>query len=88
MGSLGELLDSMPNEQRQADWERRDRIVKDFLASDDQRTARAGWPFSFFVAAFRGLALGEQPSGRSGAQRALRTEDVYQDLSKGKAVGR
>jgi hypothetical protein len=57
LGNFGELLDSLPVEQRAADWQARERIVTEFLQRSDARTVQAGWPFSFFATDFRGLAL-------------------------------
>ena len=57
MGNFGELLDSLPPEQRAADWLDRERIVTEFLNRSDARTVSAGWPFCFFATDFRGLAL-------------------------------
>lgn len=54
---LGEYLDTLPAEQRAADWEARERIVGEFLASTEPRTVATGWPFAFFASQFRGLAI-------------------------------
>lgn len=56
-GRFGEYLDSLPDSQRAEDWEARDRIIMEFLTTRDKATVSAGWPFSFFVTAFRGLAI-------------------------------
>jgi hypothetical protein len=57
MSNFGDLLDSLPVEQRAADWEDRERIVTEFLNRSDARTVSAGWPFCFFATDFRGLAM-------------------------------
>lgn len=57
LGSLGDLLASLPDDQRSLDWDARERIVSEFLARSDKRTIDAGWPFCFFATDFRGLAL-------------------------------
>jgi hypothetical protein len=77
MGAFGDLLDSMPAEQRASDWLAKERIVEEFLARDEKRTVAAGWSFSFFVQDFRGLAL-----GGSKVRQGTRTEEMYEDLSK------
>ena len=56
-GKLSELLESMPAEERSADWERRRELFDEFLGRTDPRTSAAGWSFAFFVQAFRGLAI-------------------------------
>jgi hypothetical protein len=76
-GSLGTLLESLPEAQRAEDWLSKERIVGEFLARDDPRTVAAGWSFSFFVQDFRGLALGGAKT-----RQGTRTEDMYEDLSK------
>jgi hypothetical protein len=53
---MGEYLDDIPETQQRADWEARERILTEFLTSRDKATVSAGWPFSFFVSSFRGLA--------------------------------
>ena len=57
LASLADLLTSLPDEQRDEDWNARDRIVDEFLARSDPRTTSAGWSFSFFANDFRALAL-------------------------------
>lgn len=57
LARLGDLMGTTGAEQCAADWESRERIVGEFLASTDARTVQAGWPFAFFAANFRGLAL-------------------------------
>src|ERR1039458_10119045 len=57
IGKFHELLESLPVEQRAADWLARDRIVRRFLARTAARTVQAGWSFAFFAQDFRGLAL-------------------------------
>ncbi len=54
---LADLFDGAPPDQLRADWDARERIVGEFLASADPKTVEADWSFSFFVARFRGLAL-------------------------------
>lgn len=57
LGNFGDLLNSLPTDQRAEDWLARDRIVSEFLGKSDARTVSAGWSFSFFVQDFRGLAM-------------------------------
>lgn len=54
---LAEYLETLPADQRAADWEARERMIAEFFASTDRATVGAGWPFAFFVSAFRGLAI-------------------------------
>ena len=56
-GRLHEVLESLPLAERAADWEARERMVSEFLASGDPRTTRAGWSFSFFASEFNGLRI-------------------------------
>lgn len=56
-GRFGELLASFPDSQRLEDWAARERVISEFLSSTDKATVAAGWPFSFFTAAFRGLTI-------------------------------
>jgi hypothetical protein len=55
--NFSELLESLPIEQRAADWLARERIVAEFLSRTDPKTVQDGWPFCFFANVFRGLAL-------------------------------
>ena len=57
MGRLDDLLASLENADREADWEARERIVEEFLRSSDQRTIEAGHSFAFFAARFNGLRV-------------------------------
>ena len=57
LANFGDLLASLPPEQRAADWLARERIVTEFLNRTDPRTVAAGWPFCFFATDFRGLAV-------------------------------
>lgn len=57
LGNLGDLLTSLPEEQRLADWDHRDRIVDEFLSRSDPKIISAGWCFTFFVTDFRALAI-------------------------------
>jgi hypothetical protein len=67
LGNFGDLLGSLPLDQRVADWLDRERIVTEFLTRSDARTVGAGWPFCFFTTDFRGLAM---PPERRPAVRA------------------
>ena len=73
LGNFGDLLASLPVDQRAADWLARERIVAEFLNRSDARTVSAGWPFCFFATDFRGLALPPdkrpKPEPRPGFQR-------------------
>ena len=57
LANFGDLLDSLPTEQRAEDWLARDRIVTEFLSRTDHKTVGSGWPFCFFATDFRGLSM-------------------------------
>lgn len=57
LGNLAGMLASVPPEQRIAEWSDRERMIDEFLASTDPKTVSSGFSFSFFVTAFRGLAI-------------------------------
>ena len=54
---LGDLFAGAPETQLSADWAARERIVGEFLASNDPATVKVGWSFAFFAAQFQGLAI-------------------------------
>jgi len=87
LGNFGDLLASLPTDQRASDWESRERIVAEFLARTDTRTVGAGWPFCFFATDFRGLAMPpdkrpEQPRPMGHVQPMRQA--VYPILSRAK----
>jgi hypothetical protein len=57
LGNLGDLLTSLPSDQRAEDWSSRERMVAEFLNRTDHKTRTAGWPFCFFTTDFRALAI-------------------------------
>jgi hypothetical protein len=85
-GKLHDLLESLPDEQRAADWAVRERMVTEFLCRTDPRTVGTGWSFSFFVQDFRGLAIPPEkrpkPEPRpNGYDRPMR-QAIYPVLKK------
>ena len=74
-GRLHDVLQSLPPAERAADWDARERMVAEFLAKGDPRTAGAGWSFSFFVSEFNGLRIPAEkrpkPEPRPGQPRPV-----------------
>lgn len=79
--NLADLLAALPDTERAEDWDARERIVDEFLARTDQRTAEAGWKFAFFVASFDGLRLppDKRPTVRDGPGKSGGSGKPYYD---------
>jgi hypothetical protein len=75
LASFGDLLASLPVDQRATDWLARERIVIEFLSRTDPKTVQDGWPFCFFANVFRGLALPPEKRPKIDAKPTQRPQD-------------